>query len=141
MQQLDLEFPKSKYNFMEHIIGHDVINSWNSDQHDIEDCYRSIEETKISIEELYSKIDAIELRNKNMVMSFNDKQLIRKYGEFIERFHNAIDTLYGAIKCFLRSQDNVYRFIQTRMLEEINRSPLPDTNKKDVTGLSVIINK
>ena len=52
MQQLDLEFPKSKYNFMEHIIGHDVINSWNSDQHDIEDCYRSIEETKISIEEL-----------------------------------------------------------------------------------------
>ena len=73
-----------------------------------------------------------------MVMSFNDRQLISKYEEFIEGFHNVIDTYYGAIKCFLRSQDDVYRFVQTRMLEEINRSALPDTNKKDVTSLSIV---
>ena len=138
MQQLDLEFPKPKYNFMEHIIGHQVTHSWNSDQLAIDDCYKSIDESKISIERLYSKIDAIESRNKNMVMSFNDRQLISKYGEFIERLHKCIDGWYGAIKCFLRSQDNAYRFVQTRMLEEINRSPLPDTNKKDVTSLSIV---
>ena len=138
MQQLDLEFPKPKYNFMEHVIGHYVAHSWNTDQLYIDDCYKSIDETKVDIERLYSKIEAIESRNKNMVMSFNDRQLISKYGEFIERLHNIIDTLYGAIKCFLRSQNNVYRFVQTRMLEEINRSPLPDTNKKDVTSLSIV---
>ena len=141
MQQLDLEFPKPKYNFMEHVIGHHVAHSWNIDQLAIDDCYKSIDETKVDIEELYSSIDAIESRNKNMVMSFNDRQLISKYGEFIERLHKCIDGWYGAIKCFLRSQDNVYRFVQTRMLEEINRSPLPDTNKKGVPDLSVIINK
>ena len=138
MQQLDLEFPKPKYNFMEHIIGHQVTHSWNRDQLAIEDCYKSIDKTKVDIEELYSLIDAIESRNKNMVMSFNDRQLISKYGEFIERLDSCIDGWYGAIKCFLRSQDNAYRFVQTRMLEEINRSALLDTNKKDVTSLSIV---
>ena len=138
MQQLEFEFPKPKYNFMEHVIGHHVAHSWNTDQLYIEDCYKSIDETKVDIEELYSDIDAIESRNKNMVMSFNDRQLISKYGELIERLDSCIDGYYGAIKCFLRSQDNAYRFVQTRMLEEINRSSLHDTNKKDVTGLSIV---
>ena len=138
MQQLDLEFPKPKYNFFDHVIGHYVSHSWNRDQLAIEDCYKSIDKTKVDIEKLYSDIDAIESRNKNMTMSFNDRQLISKYEEFIERLDSCIDGYYKAIKCFLRSQDNTYRFVQKRMLEEINRSDLPDTIKKDVTGLSIV---
>ena len=69
MQQLDLEFPKPKYNFFDHVIGHYVSHSWNRDQLAIEDCYKSIDKTKVDIEKLYSDIDAIESRNKNMKYS------------------------------------------------------------------------
>ena len=51
---------------MEHVIGHDAINIWNSSQKKIEDCFQSIRQSQRQIEEMQSLIKWLEKRKKKL---------------------------------------------------------------------------
>lgn len=138
MKQLDLEFPKTKYNFLEHVIGHDAINMWNSSQKEIEDCFQSIRQSQGQIEEMQSLIKWLEERKKKHSLSFTERKSLVRLEEMICETYETIDLSYKALDCFLRSQDNVYHHVQKRMLEEINRSDLTKNSKKGTTELRLV---
>ena len=140
MKQLDLEFPKTKYNFLEHVIGHDAINMWNSSQKKIEDCFQSIRQSQRQIEEMQSLIKWLEERKKKHSLSFIERKSLVRLEEMICETYETIDLFYKALDCFLRSQDNVYHHVQKRMLEEINSSGLTREDKRKITGLSIVKN-
>ena len=129
MEQLDLEFPKTKYNFLEHVIGHDVINSWNTDQKGIEERYDCIQDCIHNIQRIQYLIKIIEERNEKGIMSFEERKSLIRLNEMIDETEETIGLCFEDIDCLLRSQEHAYRHVHKRMLDEINRSDLTKDHK------------
>ena len=138
MEQLDLEFPKTKYNFLEHVIGHDVINSWNTDQKGIEERYDCIQDCIHSIQRIQYLIKIIEERDEKGIISFEERKSLIRLNEMIDETEETIGLCFEDIDCLLRSQEHAYRHVHKRMLDEINSSGLIREDKRKMIGLSLV---
>ena len=71
-------------------------------------------------------------------MSFEERKSLIRLNEMIDETEETIGLYFEDIDCLLRSQENAYRHVHKRMLDEINSSGLIREDKRKMIGLSLV---